>query len=53
MKSKKGKLMATLLKLSGYVTAFAFIASNLSQNTTCLYLYHQPKVPKCMIDKES
>lgn len=50
MKKFFKKILPVAIKLSGSMMALALVITTLSQNTTCLALYYQPKVPKSLLD---
>ena len=53
MKFNFKKYMPTIMKISGTMMALAVVIANFSQNSTCLALYNQPKVPASLLDKDA
>lgn len=50
--SKMKKYMSILLKLSGCITTLSLCVVALAQNSTCWGMYHQPKVPASLLEKD-
>lgn len=51
MKFNIKKCLPAIIKISSCAMAFAGVIVTLSQNSTCLALYHQPEVPKSLLKK--
>lgn len=53
MKFNLKKYMPAIMKISGSIMTLAVVVANFTQNSTCLALYNQPKVPASLLDKDA
>lgn len=50
---KKYKFFNMLVKASGTLMALALIVADLSTSSTCLAIFHQPKVPASLLEQDN
>ena len=44
------KYLPIIMKFGGCVMTLALVVANFSQSSTCFAMYHQPKVPKSLLE---
>lgn len=52
MKFDFKKYLPTIIKLSGYMMAFAWVVTNFTQQSTCFAIFHQPKTPSALLESD-
>lgn len=51
-KPNKCQWYSYAIKASSYIIALVAVIAKLTENSTCLFMYHQPKVPKALLEKD-
>ena len=52
-KFDKNKIISMLISMSGCLMACAVVVANFSQTSTCWCVFHQPKVPEALLERDA